>query len=120
MSIIRRTIAGDFSYGYGKTDYLTQGNGVAQDVVTKLREWKYDWFADYERGIDWRDRLGNKNRKNLLDNDILDLVGQVENVTAITNFESTLDTSERLYTATINIMTPYGEEKIELITGGNN
>lgn len=109
---------GDWLFGHGMIDYRSKKEGIGLDVVTRIKEWKYDWFADYEKGIDWRTRLGSKNQKELLDEDIQNVIEETRNIVSITGFESTLDTSQRVYTAQVAISTVYGEDKLELKVGG--
>ena len=42
MALIRRLDnLGDWVYGHGKADYLTDNNCVGLNLVTKIKEWKY-------------------------------------------------------------------------------
>jgi hypothetical protein len=56
MAVRRLTATGDWTFGHGRNDYLTRSKEIEQNVVTRLKSFKNDWFADIEAGVDW-DRL---------------------------------------------------------------
>lgn len=121
MALIRRLDNNDdWCYGRGKADYLTDNDCVLLDIKTQLREWKYNCFYNLLRGIDWRTRLGEKNQKDFLDEDILDILVNHEEVEEVTSFSSTLDTSLRLYTLNASITTIYGNTDLSIEIGGEN
>ena len=121
MALIRRLDNNDdWCYGRGKADYLTDNDCVVLDIKTQLREWKYNCFYNLLRGIDWRTRLGEKNQKDFLDEDILDILVNHEEVEEVTSFSSTLDTSLRLYTLNTSITTIYGNTDLLIEIGGEN
>lgn len=92
----------DWTFGNASTNfYIDNAQAVEQDIKTSLQEWKYDWFADLEAGIDWKTRLGSKNQRQLLDEDIQNLVTSKYYVLTLDNFESFV--SDRTYTAQFNI-----------------
>lgn len=109
---------GDWLYGHGNLDYFSKGACVGLDIITSVKEWKYNWFADFQKGIDWRTRLGSKNQKELLDRDVLEIVTSKKDVISVLEFTSNLDAVSRLYTGTIRVNTVYGEEAIEIKAGG--
>lgn len=92
----------DWTFGNASTNfYIDNPQAVEQDIKTSLQEWKYDWFADLEVGIDWKTRLGSKNQRQLLDEDIQNLVSNKFYVLTIEDFESFV--SDRTYTAQFTI-----------------
>ena len=109
---------GDWLFGHGMSDYRSKNDGIGLDIVTSLKEWKYNWFADFNRGIDWRTRLGSKNQLELLNQDIIDLITSKQEVVSILDFESDLDTNTRAYTGVVKISTIYGEEELQINVGG--
>lgn len=104
----------EFVFGHGYTDYKSELAFVKQDVETALYEWKNDCFFDIEAGIDWKVRLGYHNQKDLLDEDIKELVVSRTGVLRIVNFESNV--IDRLYVCTIEILTLYSEETLSITT----
>lgn len=92
----------DWSFGNASTNFYEDNYlAVEQDIKTSLQEWKYDWFADLEAGIDWKTRLGSKNQRQLLDEDIQNLIISKTYVLALKDFESFVN--ERSYTAQFTI-----------------
>lgn len=121
MALIRRLDNyDDWCYGRGKSDYLTNNDCVLLDIKTQLREWKYNCFYNLLRGIDWRVRLGEKNQKEFLDEDILDILVSHEEVEEVSSFTSILDTTERVYTLNASIITIYGNADLLIEIGGEN
>lgn len=103
----------DWCFGRGRADYLRNIDEVAQDIQTKLLEWKWNYFKDYERGIDWRFFLGHKNTKSLLDEAIKDTVKNIEEVTDITDYKTELNTSDRTYKISLQVTTIYGDLTVD-------
>jgi hypothetical protein len=96
------TSGNDWTFGNASTNfYIDNELAVAQDLKTSLQEWKYDWFADLETGIDWKTRLGNKNQRQLLDEDIQNLVTSKDYILTLNNFQSFV--SGRNYTAQFSV-----------------
>lgn len=92
MRIRRNDFNNDWCFGHSEADIIKDNNiGVAQNIKTKLQEWKYNFFANFEAGIDWRTRLGEHKQKNLLEQDIINIIYSIEEVLEIFNFESLID-----------------------------
>jgi len=51
---------GDWKFGKGRANYLRRSNAIAQHVVTRLRSFTDDWFADIDNGLPWFELLGNR------------------------------------------------------------
>lgn len=62
MIVRRIDLAGDFTFGAGKNDYLTNNKAVGQSIATRLRSFLGDCFFDTEAGLDWFTLLGSKNQ----------------------------------------------------------
>ena len=70
MALIRRLDSNDdWCFGRGTSDYASNEDCVIQNLRTRLKEWKYNCFFARLNGIDWITRLGDKNQKELLDED---------------------------------------------------
>lgn len=59
--MVSRLVNDDWSFGNGYADYLQDERAIYQNVLTRLRSFKYDWFLDTEAHIDWITLLGMKN-----------------------------------------------------------
>ena len=102
----------EFCFGHGFTDYKHELACVKQDIETALLEFKNDCFFDLEAGIDWRTRLGSYGQKEYLDEDIQTIVSNRNGVINISNFQSVV--VDRIYTCTMEVLTIYSEESINL------
>ena len=94
--------------GHGYTSYKSGQKAIEQDIKCSLLEWKNDCFFALQNGIDWRTRLGAKNQKELLDEDILNVISSREGVLDIQDFSSEI--FERSYTCTCTVFTIYSED----------
>lgn len=95
----------EWLFGHSFADYRSQQNQIMQDIYTALYEWKYDCFFALENGIDWYTRLGSKNQKELLDQDILDTIQSRPGVLSVYDFVSSVE--GRHYTCSCNVFTEY-------------
>lgn len=102
----------EWLFGHSFADYRTQQNQIAQDIYTALYEWKYDCFFALENGIDWYTRLGSKNQKELLDNDIIACIQKREGVLNVFDFNSNL--TGRHYTCSCKVFTEYSGNELNI------
>lgn len=56
----------DWNFGKGKADFLTKSDEVAQNVQTRLKSFKRDWFLDTDANIDWINILGSRKNENII------------------------------------------------------
>jgi hypothetical protein len=98
---------GDWTFGKGKQNYLSELSAVKQNVLTRLRSWKGNCFFDTESGVDWGNYL-DIGTKTLLDLDIKRVILGTDKVLKISKFNSTLDTSEKKLTVAASVETYYG------------
>jgi len=56
---VRALSADDWTFGNGRANYLTKSKEIAQNVKTRLRSFKNNWFLDTDANIDWFAILGN-------------------------------------------------------------
>ena len=67
MRVSRISASGDWTFGKGFANYTANADAVRQNVVTRIRSFKNDWFADIKHGIDWINLLGQRvNEKSIL------------------------------------------------------
>lgn len=57
---VRKNNGGDWSFGRGRADYVKDNEAIKQNVETRLKSFKNDWFLDIDANIDWFDLLGRK------------------------------------------------------------
>ena len=111
MIIRNSTSTGDFSFGKGISDYLTNQDAILHNIKTRLLQWKGDCFYAEAEGVDYNNLL-DVGTKNLLDSDVKRIILQSEGVIKINSFESTLDNSDRAYSGEATITTIFGVDKL--------
>lgn len=102
----------DWCFGNSYTDYVKEAYAVAIDIKMRLQEFTNDCFFNLPKGIDWLTRLGSHNQKNLLDNDIQNVVLNTTGVLNIANFESSV--SGRKYTCNFNVYQVYSTDVLPI------
>lgn len=100
----------EWSFGHSLADYKSGVNQIIQDIYTALYEWKYNCFFALENGIDWSTRLGYKNQKDLLDQDIIEIIENRQGVLSLSNFNSNLE--NRHYYSSCEVYTDYSVEPV--------
>lgn len=100
-------INGDWEFGRGKSDYISQNKAIGVNVKTRLISWVGDCFFAQNEGIDWYNRLGSTAQRTLLELDIRRVILQSEGVTGIIEFDTFLN--GRIFTADYSIETVYSQ-----------
>jgi len=114
MSVRRVNKDGDWDFGQGLSNYATKGEEVRQNVVTRIKSFKNDWYLDTEAEIDWLNILSNLGNKQQI---LLD----IENTTLATDGVKDLlqlsidDVTQRSATITLVFTTIYDDEFKEQI-----
>lgn len=102
----------EWCFGHSIADYKTQASQIVQDIYTALREWKYNCFFAMENGIDWYRRLGFTKQKELLDDEIQEIIKARVGVLAVVNFESEIE--DRHYYCTCDVLQEYSAEALNI------
>lgn len=102
----------EWMFGHSLADYRSKQDQIMQDIYTALYEWKYDCFFALDNGIDWYTRLGQKNQKELLDNDIIETIRKRQGVLNLYDFTSTLQ--GRNYTCSCKVFTEFSNDEVEV------
>lgn len=104
----------DITFGHGQADYWTDDpRGVAQAVVSRLRLLKEEWFLDLQEGTPYVGGVFGKHTKASFDPVIRARILGTEGVTAITEYESSLDPDTRALGITVTIDTEYGPATVQ-------
>lgn len=98
---------GDFTFGSGKGNYLTNNPAIGLNINTRLLSWLNDCFFDAGAGIDWFNRLGNKNQRSLLELDLKRIILQSYGVTALVTFSTQLN--GRIFTGNYTLNTIFSQ-----------
>jgi len=99
------TKQGDWTFGKGDSNYLKEDAAIKENIKTRYREWLGDCFFNQDAGIDWQTRLSQFGQENLLANDIKTLILKSEGVIELVNFDFSVDSKNRKFTANYTIKT---------------
>ncbi|MGV0885974.1 hypothetical protein V6760_03765 [Acinetobacter venetianus] len=101
---------GDYVFGSGKNDFLVNSpETVAQAILTRLKLWLGEWFADTADGTGWNQSIVGKHSKNLYELTLRQRVLETSGVINIMDFQSSLDADTRRLTVSMTVNTVYGE-----------
>ncbi len=99
----------DYSFGTGISDfYVNTPEAVAQAVLTRLRLWVGEWFADTSDGTGWNQSILGKQSNNLYELTLRQRVLETSGVLSIEDFQSSLDSQTRTLSVAMTINTIYG------------
>ena len=109
---------GDWTFGHSRNNYKTGIEAVKQNVVTRIKSFKNDWFLDGEANIDWWNILGRTSNETIIKNQVYQTVITTYGVTSIKKIEIKSDSLTRKAQIFIKIGTIYDEDvQIELGVG---
>ena len=80
----------DWTFGKGLAQYLDGSDEIAQNVVTRLRSFKFDWLLDSQANIDWIAILGSKSNRKIIVSEVSRIVSEtvgVKNIIEVTIIE---------------------------------
>jgi len=73
----------DWRFGKGRAVYNRDSKAIAQNVLTRLRSFRGDWYLNVTFGINWIELLGNLGTENRLLRAVESTVLQTEGVISI-------------------------------------
>ena len=73
----------DWRFGRGLAAYILDSKAIAQNVVTRLRSFQFDWYLDESAEIDWINLLGQKNNQSEIEQEIERVVLGTDGVVSI-------------------------------------
>lgn len=104
---------GDYVFGSGKNDFLVNSpEAVAQAILTRLKLWLGEWFADISDGTGWNQSIVGKQSKNLYELTLHQRVLETPGVKDIVDFQSALDPDTRSLTVSMTVNTIFGEASL--------
>lgn len=80
----------DWTFGQGKANYISDDAAIGLNIETRILSWLNDCFFDMAAGVDWLNRLGSKNQRTMLENDLKRIILQSFGVTAINSFSTSV------------------------------
>lgn len=107
---------GDWRFGRGLAAYISRGDAIRQNVVTRLKSFRSDFFLDIDANIDWIDLLGRRDTKDEIMRAVERITLATEGVTTITKLEIEVKTSTRNATIMLAFGTIFDDEFNEEIT----
>jgi len=99
--------SGDFQFGKGNNDIAVQNRAIGLNIKTRILSWVGDCFFDTQAGIDWINRMGSKNQRDLLELDLRGIILRSEDVTGILEFSTQLN--NRNFTADYSVQTIFSK-----------
>ena len=104
---------GDYVFGSGKNDFLVNSpEAVAQAILSRLKLWLGEWFADISDGTGWNQSIVGKQSKNLYELTLHQRVLETPGVKSIVDFQSALDPDTRRLTVSMTVNTIFGEASL--------
>jgi hypothetical protein len=99
---------GDMTMGYGSANFLANSSAaVAQNVITRLKLIKGEWFLDITAGTDWPKRILGRRGAPSYDGEIRRVILGTTGVVSILSYSSTLN--DRKLTVLATISTQYSQ-----------
>ncbi|WP_373033344.1 hypothetical protein [Sulfurovum sp.] len=84
MKVRRIDANGDWTFGQGLANYIIKAPMVRQNVVTRIKSFKFDWFLDVDAEIDWFNIIGSRNNEKTI-------LSELERVVLATTGVRTID-----------------------------
>ena len=100
MSVRKLDKNGDWTFGQGLGNYIKNDDEIVQNVTTRVKSFKNDYFLDTEQYIDWLNDLAFKGNEDLIISNIRRVVAETNGILRV-NDVSLLNNTNR--NATINI-----------------
>lgn len=107
---------GDWRFGRGLAVYISRSDAVRQNVVTRLRSFRTDFFLDVDANIDWIDLLGRKSTREEILRAVERVTLSTDGVTTINQLDIEVKTSTRKATIMLTFGTIFDESITEEIT----
>lgn len=119
MSVAGLDSSGDWRFGRGLASYLRKSDEIRQNVVTRLRSFNNDWFADIGAGLPWFDLLGSKESEKRMLREIETSVLRTDGVRSIERLRVTNVDGDRAATIEISVIDIFDErydESVSILT----
>lgn len=94
MTVSALDVNGDWIFGRGRAGYKKGADEVRQNVATRIKCFRNDWFLDINDGIDWYALLGQKNTRDQIVREVEKVVLQTVGVLSIETLEVVPDVTE--------------------------
>jgi hypothetical protein len=115
MRVSGLTAGGDWTFGRSKANYKTRSAAIRQNIVTRLRSFKNDYFADINAGGDWFTIFGQRGNKDQILREVERIVLQTEGVRAIKRLEIVATDSNRRVTIALEYVDLFDQSYVEQV-----
>ena len=105
---------GDWTFGNSQNNYINKKEALKQNVITRIKSCKNDWFLDSEANIGWWEILGIKQNEGIIKNQVYNTVVATYGVTSIKNIENKVDSATRKANIKIDLKTIYDDVSLEV------
>jgi hypothetical protein len=109
MTVRRIDKDGDWTFGQNDANYISKGDEVRQNVVTRIRSFKYDWYMDTQAHIDWLNILSNLNNRQTIIREIERVTLDTDGVKDVLEI-SIVKLTQRNATITLRFTTIFDDE----------
>ena len=79
----------DWRFGKGRAAYKRNADAIAQNILTRLRSFRGDWYLDVDAGVNWVELLGNPGTEKRIIRAVESTVLQTEGVISIQELKIT-------------------------------
>ncbi len=105
---------GDYSFGQGQNNFhINTPEGVAQAVMTRLKFWVGEWFADTSDGTGWSADVLGKFTDHLFELMIRQRILSTQGVLRVDSFDSQFNGETRKLSIQTTITTIYGSASLQ-------
>jgi hypothetical protein len=111
--------SGDFTFGQGVGNYIAGDEEISQNVVTRIKSFKFDYFLDITANIDWLNILSIKENEDLIINEVRKVIQRTEGVARV-NSVKVIKNNKRNAIIRINFDTIYNknfQREVGIING---
>ena len=115
MKVRRLNSDGDMTFGQGLANLASGSEAIRQNVVTRIKCFKNDWFLNIDEHIDWFNILGEKNNKSTILSEVKRVTAETYGVVKVTKIEVESE-SNRNAIINLNFTTIYDDEVYERVT----
>lgn len=116
MRVNRLTASGDWTFGHGKASYLVRSAAIRQNVVSRIRSFKNDWFADINHGSPWFTILGSRNNEAALLREVERIVLATTGVKKITRLRVASIDGDRAAQIELNFVDMFDQGNQSVVT----
>ena len=114
MSVVKLDKNGDWTFGQQKAGYISGQDEIKQNVITRIKSFRNDWFLDSTANIDWFSILSSRSSEGTARKQIRSTVLNTDGIVKLNNLSIEINRETRLAQISITYTDIYGiENEIE-------